>query len=116
MAKKKGKSLGAWAFLIGVILAIVLGLFPSQTWILTVLVVVGILVGLLNVTGTESRGFLLASLALVIVSAMGGSAISALGGIPLGEYLGFILNNLLILFVPATIIVALKSVFDIAKD
>ena len=115
MVKKSRKNLiGAWAFLIGVILAIVLGLFSTylgtnSTYILWILVVLGIIVGLLNITGKESSKFLLASLALVIVSYMGQGV---LGIIP---QIGSILSALLVLFVPATIIVALRNLFDLAK-
>ena len=115
MVKKSKNLIGAWTFLIGVILAIVLGLFnmylgPNSTYILWVLVVLGIVIGLLNITNKESSGFLLASLALVVVGYMGQGV---LGIIP---QIGAILSALLVLFVPATIIVALRIMFDIAKN
>jgi len=116
MVKKKKNSIGAWAFLIGVLLAVIIGLFSSflnantQNIILRVLVVIGIAIGLLNVTNKETSKFLLASLALVIVSFMGQSVLAII------TQIGAILNALLVLFVPATIIVALKSVFEISKD
>ena len=115
MVKKSKKNLiGAWAFLIGVVLAIVLGLFntalgANSTYILWILVVLGILVGLLNVTSKESSKFLLASLALVIVSYMGQGVLSII------PQIGSILSAFLVLFVPATIIVALRNLFDLAK-
>jgi len=113
--KSKKNSIGAWAFLIGVILAIVLGLFnnylgTNSTYILWILIVLGIIVGLLNITGKESSGFLLASLALVIVGYMGRSVLEII------PQVGSILSALLVLFIPATIIVALKNMFDMAKD
>ncbi|VVB78486.1 Uncharacterised protein [uncultured archaeon] len=119
--KSKGRVLGAWAFLIGVILAIVLGVFGTNSWILALLVIAGILVGLLNVTDEESSGFLLAGVSLVLVSWLGQDSLSAfatvsIGSLQIGSMLIGILSALLILFVPATIIVALKSVFDLAKN
>ena len=127
MAKKKGKmrGIGAWAFIIGVVLAIVLGIFSSQlgpnlyNGILGVMIISGILVGLLNVDSNDASKFLLAAVSLVIVSVMGGSVISALGTVSflkIGIILGEILNALLFLFIPATIIVALKSVLEIARE
>lgn len=119
MAKKSmSKMVGPWSFLIGVILAVILGFLGSASnlW-LALLVIAGILVGLLNVTESESQKFLLAGLALVIVSAMGQNALGAFSSVAfVGSKLYGILNALLILFVPATIIVALKSVFELAKD
>lgn len=124
MAKTRGKVLGAWAFLIGVILALVIGLFSTRlgtsanSTILIILIVAGIIIGLFNISDKESQGFLFAALALIIVSFMGQGAISVLGsvGYGVGDALKGILNALLILFVPTTIIVALKLVFDIARD
>jgi len=124
MAKDKGRSMGAWSFLVGVILALVLGIFtaylsPSvQSIVVALLVIVGIAVGLLNVTSKESSSFLMAGVSLVIVSFAGQSVLTAnlesLGFV--GEMLGKILSALLILFVPTTVIVALKSVFELARD
>ena len=117
MVKKKyGNLIGAWAFLIGVILAAVIGLFTkfvgaeTYTTISMILVVLGIIVGLLNVANKESSGFLLAGVVLVLVSFMGQSVLSIIPQVRL------ILGALLTLFVPATIIVALKSVFEISKS
>ena len=111
MAKSKGNLLGGWAFLIGVVLAIILGAIGSisQT-IAIVLVVLGLIVGLLNITDKETQPFLIAGAVLVIVSAFGSSALDAI------PVVGRILDAILILFVPATVIVALKSVFSFAKN
>ena len=101
---------GSWAFLIGVILAVIFGAFGSlDTWVLWVLVIAGIIVGLMNITDEEVSPFLMSSIALIIASAFGGAVLDLL---PL---LGGILNALLVLFVPATIIVAVKHVFSFAK-
>jgi len=116
MPKKTGNLLGAWAFLIGVILAVIFGLFVDLTeaWVGWVLVIIGIIVGLFNISDTEASTFLLAGVALVIVSYFGGSVFEVIriGTLSLAN----VLNALLMLFVPATIIVALKSVFSIAKS
>ena len=122
MAKIKSMNrLGAWAFLVGVILAVILGIFNDQlisinNVIVAILVITGILVGLFNVKDKESSKFLLAALALVIVAYLGDNAISAWTAIPAaGQMLRNILTALLVLFVPTTVIVALRAVFEIAK-
>jgi len=61
----------------------------------------------------------LASVSLVIVSFAGiqGLVLSAaILGIDIGKILSTVLGTLLVLFVPATIIVALKTVFSLAKS
>lgn len=123
MVRSKENLIGAWAFLIGVILATIIGLFQSyfgtdaSNFIYSLLVVLGMIVGLLNVADKDAMTFLLASLALVIVSGIGKEAISFVSNIAavLGS-LGDVLSALLVMFVPATIIVALKAVFAIAKN
>jgi len=115
MPKKSQNLIGAWAFLIGVVLAIILGLFANQLTGTAVnnlkiaLVVIGIIVGLLNVGGKESITFLLAGAALVLVSNFALTTLSVIG------WLASIFDALLVLFAPATIVVALKTVFGIAK-
>lgn len=107
-----GNVIGSWAFLVGVVLAIIFGALGgvlSETMIL-ILFIIGIIVGLLNVTDKETGPFLIAGTVLVIVSSLGSDV---LGKINLLEG---ILDAILILFVPATIIVALKSVFSMAKS
>ena len=107
---KSGSFLGSWAFLIGVVLAVILGAMgPLSAGMLTILVVLGLIVGLLNISEHEVQPFLLAGTVLVIVSSLGGSAFNTVA------ILGSILNAILVLFVPATVIVALKSVFSLAR-
>lgn len=115
MPKKTGGNLlGAWAFLIGVILAVIFGFIATQLWVIWVLVILGIIVGLLNIADAEVQPFLIAGVILVIVSAFGGSVFAGLQLLNTA-FLTNILNNMLMLFVPATVIVALKSVFSIAR-
>ena len=122
----KENSIGAWAFLIGVVLAIVVGLattlipIPAVTaysaQIYAILVILGLIVGFMNVGSKESQTFLFAGAILVIVSGFGMDAVRGyLIGIGIGDTVSSIFGALLALFVPATIIVALKTVFSIAK-
>jgi len=117
MARKfKGNIAGAWAFLIGIVIAVTLGGFSAQVTgttqeiVLWLLILLGLIVGLLNITQKESSGFLLTILALVIVSYFGRTILMII------PTLGSVLGALLVLLVPTTIIVALKSVFEMAKD
>lgn len=102
--------LGGWAFLIGVVLAIVFGALGSVTGsIITILVILGIVVGLINITEKEVSPFLMAGAVLVIVAALGKDVLSEV------TIVGNILYAIIALFVPATIVVALKSVLGMAK-
>jgi len=106
----KGNALGGWAFLIGVVLAVIFGFVaPAGAWFPWLMVIIGLIVGLLNITDEETQPFLMAGTVLVIVSALGGDVFSEVA------FLGPMLSNINMLFVPATIITALKSVFSLAK-
>ena len=126
--KSKENSIGAWAFLIGVILAVVIGLCSSSLipidWITSyskqiyaILIILGLIVGFtINVTGKDSQTFLFAGAILVVVSKFGMDSVTgSLIGIGVGAVVRSTFGALLVLFVPATIIVALKTVFSIAK-
>ena len=125
--KSKENSVGAWAFFIGVIIAIIVGistiLLPLEVvrkysnFIYLILVILGIVVGAsINVTWKDSQAFLITSAILVIVSKFGmDSVTSSLIGIDAGFTASSIFAALLALFVPATIVVALKTVFGMSK-
>ena len=109
--------MGQWAFVIGVILAIVFGLIPSQ-WegmATLVLVILGLVVGLLNVSERESTPFLVASAALMITNGAG----PTLAKIPpevLGTFLQNAVEKIGVFVAPAAIVVALKSIQSLAKE
>ncbi len=112
MAKKTGNLLGSWAFLVGVILALVLGIFGfggNDPTYLSILVVIGLIVGLLNVADEETEPFLLSGVVLIIASAFGQSALADV------SWINNIFKALLVIFVPATVIVAIKNVFSLAR-
>jgi hypothetical protein len=102
--------LGRWAFLIGVVLSVVFGLFTGWSWLPVLLVVLGLIVGFLNIEGKEVSQFMMAGTVLVLMGYFGGQTLTSI------SYLASIFNNLLTLFVPATVVVAVKSVFLLARD
>jgi len=114
MAIKKDK-IGEWAFLIGVILAIVFGIIPAggMTEILMlILVILGILVGFINIQAKETTRFLMAAIALLLAGTAG------FGNLPwgVGEIVSAIVLNIGLFVAPAAVIVALRSVFKVGKD
>ena len=126
--KSKENSIGAWAFLIGVVLAVVIGISTSSflsissinsysPQIYAILVLLGLFVGFfIQVSGKDSQTFLITGAILVIVSKFGMESVTgSLIGIGVGDLVSSTFAALLALFVPATIIVALKTVFGIAK-
>lgn len=111
MAKKRtGNLIGSWAFLIGVAIAVIFGFFNVLLpWVLVTLAIIGLIIGFLNIADEETEPFLFSGIALIIASALGGQAVI---DIPV---LGNMLYALLVIFVPATIVVAIKNVFSLAR-
>ena len=123
--KSQENSLSAWAFLIGVILAVIGGIITgsyTNPIILTVIIVLGLIVGYF-VAEKDVQTFLFASVSSVIASFAGIQGLATnvaltgitVSGVELGKMMVSILSALLFLFVPATIVVAIKTVFSIAK-
>ena len=117
-----GGNIGMWSFTVGVVLALLAGLVPASlglSGVMTaVLVVLGIIVGFLNVTESETSKFLTASVAVMIALFTAGSAvkgnIETLGVV--GSYLWGVMSNINVFVFPATIVVAIKSIYALAKD
>ena len=118
MASKKSGSnqLGSWSFLIGVVLAILLGLGYEgayATQMVLIVFLLGLIIGFLNVTSDEVSAFLTAGTVLVIVSFLGGQAGVFDGVAPM---IKGVLDSILTLFVPATIVVAIRNVWVLARN
>jgi len=48
------------------VIAVLAGIFFQPAWAIWVLAILGVIVGLLNVTAEDTRGFLLAAIALTL--------------------------------------------------
>ena len=104
--------MGAWAFLIGVILAIIFGFVPAAAagaWLTWLMIIIGIIVGILILSVKHIQVFLLASLFVVLVAAFSGLVFN------MAIFVPQMLGNMIAVFVPVTIFAALKSVFSLAK-
>jgi len=114
------EKLGSYAFLAGVILSILAGAFSvalasMEGLILLGLFVVGLLVGVLNISDKEVDKFLIAAIALGLISSSNlGVADQVFSG--LGTTLNAIAQNLVRFVAPAALIVALKSIYGLAKE
>ncbi len=104
--------LGHWSFIAGVILAILAGLLGAAyaDMVAMVLVVLGLIVGFLNISEKEVSDFLIAAIALLLTGAAGLEALPVVG-----MYLGPILTNIATFVAPAVVIVALKAVYELGK-
>ena len=101
---------GKVSFIVGLLIAVVGGAGFEQAWFGWLLAIIGLIVGLLNVNGSERQTFLLAAIGLTV-------AADAVAGIPgIGAVVTKIVANLIILLGSAVLVVALRSLFSIARD
>jgi len=103
--------MGKWAFIVGLVISVVAGVLEPAAWMFLALAVLGLVVGILNITGEETKTFLLAAIGLILSA-------SSLMIIPqgIGEAVTGIATNFAVFISPAVLVVALKSLFEVAKD
>src|SRR3989344_3293368 len=117
-----GSKIGQWAFIIGVLLAIVVGVFATnlsastQGTLSLVLVLLGLVVGFLNISEKETTPFLVAAAALMLTATSVDTLQSINLGVNLGSYLAGIVTQIAVFVAPAAVIVALKAINSLAKD
>jgi hypothetical protein len=101
--------MGKWAFILGLVIAVLAGLFYQPDWAIWVLAALGVIVGLLNVTAEDTRGFLLAAIALTLSA-------TALNTLPIvGTAFSLVLPFVVAFVAGATIVVAIKELFQTAR-
>jgi len=111
---------GGWAFILGVIVAIIAGLAAGLVasyagWITLLLVILGLIVGFLNIADKQTQGFLIAAIALMAVGTANLASINTvLPGV--GTAIAYIVQNVAAFVMPAALVVALKEVYNIARS
>lgn len=114
------KKVGKISFIVGITLAVIIGLYVGymassiNNFFVSILMLLGLIVGLINVTSKETIGFITSVIALFLIKVLGGDFLVSIN--IFGVYYESILNAMLILFLPALIIVALKAIWDFAAD
>jgi len=108
---------GHWAFILGVIIAIIAGLAIGMVdtltagWITFVLVILGLIVGFMNINEKETQPFLIATITLMLVGTSLGGLNIAYG---IGTYLTSIVVNIAAFVAPAALLVTLKAIYKLA--
>ena len=101
------RKVGSWTFVFGIVLAVVMGFFGTATQTTWALAVLGLFVGIINVTQKESQLFLIAAIAFLV---------SASSLTLILEGLGPFLRNVIVFVGPGTAVVALRALYDVSKD
>jgi hypothetical protein len=135
MAKDMMGKVAIWAFIIGILIALLVGLWQAYTlertptdtvfmsdmggWIAWILVVIGAIVGLLamlgkgTITKAELPAFLMAGIALLVMYGV-------FQGFSIDPWIGSLFKGvsqaLAIFIAPAVGILAIKAIWDIGKN
>lgn len=110
------QQIGPWSFIGGLILSLIFAFITPAAWTVLVLGLLGIAVGLLNITDKEIQGFLVAAVAFV-VSANG--LVTVFQQLSIGntaKYVAQFLLNVSNLMAPAAAVVAIIALYKLAKD
>ncbi|MFC1728447.1 hypothetical protein ACFLZ7_03215 [Nanoarchaeota archaeon] len=107
MSKKANtKKYGHYAFILGVLLAIVAAFVTIPQKVL-ILLVLGLIIGVVNITSKETSSFLIATMALIVA----GSAAGGFASVPgIGTYIAEMLVNFVVLVAPAAVVVSIKAI------
>ena len=119
----KGKTnvsgmIGFWAFILGLVIAVVVGILAAlgmataiMPATIIVLIILGLIVGFLNITAKEILLFLVATIALIVV----GGVFAPLKTFGVGAMLDAILALVATLMAPAAIVAAIKALWAVGR-
>ncbi len=117
--KMKNDQIGKWAFLIGLIIAVIAAFVPSTTaatygtYIALALFILGLIVGFLNITEKDLSKFLLAVIVLLV---LGSASLNVLDILKIvNDYLKSILGNFIAFVSAAGLVVSIKSILEASK-
>jgi hypothetical protein len=107
------KRIGKWAFVLGVLVSIVSGFINSSVMV-TILIILGLVVGFLNISEKEAEKFLISAVALLMVGTASFSVIMLNGSFVSGT-LQQAMNNFVSFVAAAAIVVAIKTVLNLGE-
>ena len=115
MVKVKTKLIGKWAFLVGLLVAVIASFITGYaTTVALVLFILGLIVGFLNISEKDSNKFLLATIALLTGGIASMSAIVMFGIV--STYLNAIIGNFVAFVSAAALVVAIKAILETSKN
>lgn len=115
-AKSMWPVIGAWAFVAGLVLALIAGLVMKDNQsVPLVLGLLGIVVGLVNVTDSETTTFLVAAIAFM-VAASSLANVAAFVDPGISKYLVSVFTFAGVFVAPAAAVVAIKALYGTASS
>ncbi len=115
----KLQEFGKWAFLVGIVLSIASAFTANQIAPATMtlfLFIVGILVGILNVTKKNSMTFLMGVLVLLILGVGGISALANISWLGIYTRLASMFGSFLTFVGAAALVIAIRAIVDTTES
>ena len=101
--------IGRWAFIIGLVISLLLG-FVTFSYSTLVLLILGLIVGFLNITAKEAMKFLVAIIALIVIGVAGLQAFSFWG--TFYSWMQMVLTSFVVFISAAGAVVAIKVLLE----
>ncbi|MBW3011677.1 hypothetical protein KY311_00685 [Candidatus Woesearchaeota archaeon] len=103
--------IGKWAFLIGLVIAVVVG-FVEVPYSAVILLVLGLIVGFLNIAAKETTQYLVAAIALMTGAVA--FSVTAVPGV-VGDVVASILSAFVAFVAASALVVAVKAVIELSS-
>ena len=111
--KKAMPIIGFIAFALGILMAVAFGIFPFNrevvNGVIIALVVLGLIVGFLNITTKEIIPLLVATIALIVV----GNVFEPISAFGIGQIIDNVLKLIATLMAPAAVIAAIRTIVNV---
>jgi len=108
----KANAVGRWAFILGIIVAALLG-FVTFGYSTLVLVILGLIVGFVNVAEKETTNYLVAVVALLVIGLGGLQVFNILGS--LNIWIQTVLASFVTFVAASGLVVAVKSILQMGQ-
>lgn len=121
MAKKYNAALwtkaGVWSYVAGIALALVVSIFSDgalSNWATGTLIILGLIVGLVNIADKEALLFLVGAIAFIIAAGEMEAVFSYMGVAfaPLQTFM----RAIIVFTAPGVLVVSFKALYEAAKD
>ncbi len=108
---------GVWSYIAGLVIALLVAIFSGigglASWAIWTLVILGVIVGLLNIGDDEVLMYLVASVAFVVSASALEGVFAAVGGLTMIETF---MNAIIVFTAPGALVVAFKALYQVAKS
>ncbi len=109
----QSSNLGRWSFILGIVVAVLLG-FTSFSYSTLVLVILGLIVGFLNISEKETHDYLVAVIALMVIGFSGMQVFTTVST-GLYDWIQTVLTSFVTFVAASALVVAIKTILAMGQ-